>query len=211
MDCQGALVLQFDPATNDQVRKFFESCRKKATKNIELVSQPVAVFSFAKGRETRTYLLTQPRPGLVILATNESYLEDTLKRTGGTSKKRALPAELPEWKFVDVNAAIWAIRHYRKDSADNDPTSPLSSTHLAKDNNDNTAVGFVFWYNPDADKTMQARYMSGSNMADEIASKTWNYPYEDFKTKVKKGVPGVVQITLELDTKETDSHSCFFS
>ena len=203
MDYQGALVLQFDPAGNDQVKRFFESCQKKATETLELVSQPVAVFSFVNGKETRTYLLSQPRPGLVILATHEGYLEDTLKRMGGSSKKRALPADLPEWKLVDVKAAIWAIRHYRKDSADNDPTSPLSSTGLAKDHNDNAAVGFVFWYNPEAGKTMQARYLSGSNTADEIASKSWSNSWEDFKPKVKKGAAGVVEISVELDTKDT--------
>jgi hypothetical protein len=197
MPYQGAHILQFDPASADAVRKAFQACLKKADKEIELLSQAVAVFTRQQERDKWTYYVAQPRPGVLICATHKGYLEETLKRIGSKPKKRALPADLPEWKHVDLKARVWAIRHYRVESADNDPSSPLNGKAGGKEGNDNAAVGVVFWYNPETSKVLQARYLSGAKDAVEIASKDWVYPSPGFKPKIKKADPGVVEITVE--------------
>jgi hypothetical protein len=203
MPYQGVHIIQFDPASDDAVRKAFQTCRKKADKEIELHSQPVAVFSKEQESDTWTYYLAQPLPGVLICATEESYLEETLKRMGSKPKKRAIPSDLLEWKHVDVKAQVWGIRHYREESADTDPTSPLNGQARGKKGNDNAAVGFVFWYNPDTSKVFQARYLSEAKNADEIVSKEW-MKHEGLKLNIKKVASGVVEFSLEL-TKENES------
>jgi hypothetical protein len=41
-----------------------------------------------------------------------------------SSGPRALPASLPEWKYVDRSQPFWAVRHFDNSRADVDPTNP---------------------------------------------------------------------------------------
>jgi hypothetical protein len=109
-----------------------------------------------------------------MCATDKAYLESTLKRMNGKAERRAIPAHLPEWKHVDVKAKVWGIRHYRKEFAKSDPTSPL----LKEDANvsDPAATGFVFWYNPGADNRIRARYLPEVKDAAKLMTKGWNHP-----------------------------------
>lgn len=73
------------------------------------------VFTFTeKLQENRwTFLVARPRGDLLLVATQEEFLTEVLKRFARPPASRALPAELPEWKQVDTAAPFWAIRHYR--------------------------------------------------------------------------------------------------
>lgn len=131
-----------------------------------------------------------------------------ISRIATTILLRITPALVPPSKFAcdrvprtpsqgDLKASVWAIRHYREESAANDPTSPFSGKAGVKGNDDD-AVGFVFWYNPDVSKVAQVRYLSGAKNADEIATSGWTYSSPGRKPKIKTAVTGVVEITLEL-------------
>jgi len=50
----------------------------------------------------------------------EGYLREVLARINGKQSPRALPANLPEWKHVNIHAEFWAVRHYQKTGAEQD-------------------------------------------------------------------------------------------
>jgi len=201
MPYQGAHIMQFDPDSSDTVRKVFEACRKKADKEIQVQSHPVAVYYKDQESDKWSYYVAQPLPGVLICATHQGYLEETLKRIANKSRKRAFPTDLPEWKHVDVKARVWAIRHYREEYTDEDPTSPLNSKDGKKQGSDNAAMGFVFWYNPDISKVVQIRYLSDAKAADKIATEAW--AQGGVEPKIKKVDAGIVEITVEL-SKENE-------
>jgi hypothetical protein len=202
MPYQGAHILQFDLAADGALQKAFRVCQEKAEKNMELAGERVAVFTEKLESDVWSFFVSQPQPGVLICATNQAFLEETLKRIGRKPDRRALPADLPEWKHVDINARVWAIRHYRKESVENDPSSPFRSK-AAANVPDPDAVGLVFWYRPEIDKLARVRYLSGAEKAIELIIEGWRYPREGLTPGVKQVAPGVVEISVSVSDERT--------
>jgi hypothetical protein len=200
MPYEGCHILQFE--SDDVVRQAFKVCQDKAEKKIELAGVQVAVFSEKMEEDVWSIFICRPRAGVLMCATDKAYLETTLKRMNGKAEKRALPAELPEWKHVDRKAKIWGVRHYRKEFAKTDPSSPLRP-RAAANVPDPTAVGFVFWYSPGAENMIRARYLSQAKDAVEIAAKGWNHPSEKLEPTIKRADAGVVEISESLAEDRT--------
>jgi hypothetical protein len=197
MPYQGAHILQFDLAANGTLRKAFRVCQEKAERNIELAGERVAVFTEKLESDMWSFFVSQPQPGVLICATNQVFLEETLKRIGRKPDRRALPADLPEWKHVDVNARVWAIRHYRKESAANDPSSPLGPEATANVL-DPDAVGLVFWYRPEIDKLAHLRYLSGAKNTLNLATGGQRHTGDGLTTDIKQVAPGVVEMAVSV-------------
>lgn len=197
MPYQGVHILQFDLAADGVLRKAFHAYQEKAEKKIELAGERVVVFTKELERDLWSFFVSQPQPGVLICATDQAFLEETLKRIGRKPDRRALPADLPEWKHVDINARVWAIRHYRKESAEKDPSSPFRSK-AAANVPDPDAVGLVFWYRPEIDKLARARYLSGAKNAVELATEGWRYTNEGLTPDIKQVAPGVVEIAVSV-------------
>ena len=207
MPYQGCHVLQFDPAADGTLKKAFALCLEKADKKITIGDETVAVISEKSENDVWTYFVCRPQPGVLLCAIAQAYLEETLKRMSSPPAKRALPADLPEWKQVDTKAVAWAVRHYRKDTAASDPSSPLRGKAAANESDPN-AVGFVFWYDAKAD-TAQARYLSTSKNAVAIVAKGWRHPGEKLDPTIKRGAEGVVQISSPVGEDRTGSMFLF--
>jgi hypothetical protein len=197
MPYQGAHILQFDLAADGALRKAFHAYQERAEKKIELAGERVAVFTEKFESDMWSFFVSQPQPGVLICATNQAFLEETLKRIGRKPARRALPADLPEWKHVDINARVWAIRHYRKESAVNDPSSPLRPG-AAANILDPDAVGLVLWYRPEIDKLTRIRYLSGAKNALELATNGRRHTSEGLTHDIKQVAPGVVEITISV-------------
>jgi len=202
MPYQGAHILQFDLAADGALRKAFRICQEKADKNIELAGERVAVFTEKRESDKWSFFVSQPQPGVLICATNQAFLEETLKRIGRKPDRRALPADLPEWKHVDINASVWAIRHYRKESAENDPSSPLRPK-AAANVPDPHAIGLVFGYRPEIDKLTRVRYLSGAENALELTNESWRHPQGGLTPDIKQIAPGVVEIAISVSDEIT--------
>ena len=202
MPYQGAHILQFDLAADGALQKAFRICQQKADKNIELAGERVAVFTEKHESDKWSFFVSQPQPGVLICATNQAFLEETLKRIGRKPDRRALPADLPEWKHVDINAHVWAIRHYRKESAENDPSSPLRPK-AAANVPDPDAIGLVFWYRPEIDKLIRVRYLSGAENALELITESWRHPTDGLTRDIKQIEPGVVEIAISVSDEIT--------
>ncbi len=200
---EGCHILLFEDATEETLGKVFEKCLAAAAKKIKLADSDIAVFPVTEYglKGLWTYYLAHPRPGVILCATDEKYLEESLKRIARPGGKRALPVDLPEWKQVDVKASVWAVRHYRKELADQDQTSPLKSGVAFGP--DAEAIGFVFWYS--GGKVAHARYLSGSNEATEVVKKGFAQAGANLKVAVKRGGPGVAEISAEVEEQESGS------
>jgi uncharacterized protein (TIGR03067 family) len=206
---EGCHILQFEPGAEDYVEQVFRSCMNLADQKFELVGPQVAQFNDKRDqpliRTQWTYFIARPHPGTLICATDRAFLEDTLKRAGTKASRRALAADLPEWKQVDVSAGVWAVRHYRKETAATDGTSPLRpGKSPAEIPHDPAAIGFVFWYPSGPNGVARARYLSASPNAFGLARRGWLHDaLPMLKPIIDQTVPGVVEITTPL-TKDNE-------
>jgi hypothetical protein len=155
------------------------------------------------GSDEWTFFLANPEPTVLICATDRSFLHRVLHRSDGKGAGRALPESLAEWHEVDVKAPVWGMRHYRKEQAAKDPTSPLRSRTEANVC-DPQAIGFVFWYDdrPAAANAITARYLSNSPNAMQIATDGWKREKDRLTPKVSQIVPGVVEMSLSHDDED---------
>ena len=51
----------------------------------------------------------------------------------GKKGNRALPDDLPEWKYVNTDLQFWGIRHFDRTQAKLDPSSPFGGQKSAND------------------------------------------------------------------------------
>lgn len=194
MPYEGCQVLIFDPAANDAVQTAADRALREAPQSIEVGSHSVAVYTETWESDKWNILIAHPRPGVVLCATNQEFLEEVLARMDEEHHDRAFPDTLPEWEHVDRQVAVWAIRHYDEVRAKTDPTSPLSpgSRH------DSEAIGFVFSFDSDLNAAT-VRYLSDAEDAIEVLKDGWYDPDENLESAVQQIEPGVVGFTLPVD------------
>lgn len=142
------------------------------------------------------YYLTFPRPNVLVCATDEGYLRDVLARMKTRAAKRALPADLPEWKQVDTAAPFWAVRHFSRQNHESDLSSPFYRHD--PEQSDEEAVGLTFSFDPRQTDTPTVKYLSNSKRILEIATKEWTAEREGLTPSFRQTSPGVVQISPRL-------------
>jgi hypothetical protein len=100
-------------------------------------------------------------------------LHEVLTRMQHKSERRLLPEQLPEWKFVNKQADIWALRHCDKKSTAFDPSSLAfvgkkdKSSYL-----DETIQGIAFEYRK-AEGRAKITYLSTDSKAQELRKLAW--------------------------------------
>jgi hypothetical protein len=118
----------------------------------------VAVFQTKSEEDLWITYIVFPKPNIAVVATDKDYLREVLARTDGQSGERALPGTLAEWKHVNTQAKFWAVRHYRKEGAETDPTSPF--VHRPGSTPDHKAIGLTFSFDPEKSSTATVTYLS---------------------------------------------------
>jgi hypothetical protein len=108
-----------------------------------------------------------------------------------------MPPDLPEWKYVDVKADVWAIRHYSKADAANDPTSPLQD-HPSAGRPDPDAVGLAFSYDRPRQRAT-AYYLTHAKDAVTLATGHWSTTMDTSRPTVVETAKGVVRISDPVD------------
>ena len=205
---QGCQILKFETAATAAVQKAFDDCLAKAENKRVILGHQIAINTVKSinrhiVQDDWTYYVCQPTPGVLLVATHQGYLEETLKRIQTKPKHRALPATLPEWKHVDTKAQVWAIRHYNEKTAKEDPLSPLNP-QAAGSSSDPAAIGFVFWFTPARINRAYCRYLSGPDADVKLfAVENWPSSSEELAPKIRKVGPGVLEIVANV----SDEHS----
>jgi hypothetical protein len=208
MPYEGCQILLFDESADNMLQAAMESGFEKAPLTIQLANTKVAAFTEKWEQNEWSLLVTRPQPGVLLCATDRKFLEQVLARMNQAHKDRAFPENLPEWQHVSVNADVWALRHYRNDSAANDPSSPLRA-EAAANVPDSKAVGFVFCL--DASRSVaKARYLTGAKDAAEIVRRGWHNPPEKLTPTIMELKPGVVEIS-QTTGKNDAAHMFLFA
>jgi hypothetical protein len=200
----------------------------------KIEDQNVTGFNEQLESDKWTILVAFPNPKTVIACTNRDFLRDVLARVNhraasvtasgtATSEAVAFPDSLPEWKYVDARNRFWAIRHFDKSQAAEDPTSPLTAPKKQADGGDasldsahaasaaalfdDQAIGLTFNFDPykawagtvtylSSDPAVAAKLQkSAFAISDEPAAAPLKPNFRDL-------APGVVSISYQLTDRQ---------
>ena len=160
MRSQGSAIAVFAGDITARANSFWKDSAKKIVRMEQIEGCTVGVFQEKSEEDLQTTYVGFPKPNIAVVATDREYLREVLARINGKHGERALPDTLPEWKHVDTRSGFWAIRHYRKDAASTDPTSPFGRCPGTE--HDDKAIGLTFSFNPDKSNTATVTYLSGN-------------------------------------------------
>lgn len=182
---------------------FMKDSKNVATKFEEIDGQTVAVFHKKLEEEVWTTLVAFPKPNVLVVATSRDYLREVLGRISGAIGLRALPHKLPEWKYINIHAHCWGLRHYDKRQANLDPSSPIGGEKSANFPDDK-AVGLVFDSDAAPGRGTTITYISGAKNVLEIVQEGLFPPQSDpdsitdLHIRYREIAPGVVQGSFDL-------------
>jgi hypothetical protein len=197
----GCHIVVFERDLGPAGDELMKSLKAKAANVKELVAQSVVVLETKWEGVQWRFFFTRPKPNILLVATDQPYLEEVLKRMRSKAKDRALPDNLPEWKHVDKKARFWAIRHLDKANALNDVTQ-TSLSFL-----DDELIGIVFNFNPPKSNMARSTFLSGNKEAGHGMRKALTSPKEGMVPKIRQSSPGVVE--METDMKNEKPPSSF--
>jgi len=173
-----------------------------------VISETQVLISRGEGEDAdRTYLLAFPKPNVLLIANNRKYLVEVLERMAQKKTSRALPDQLPEWKFFDANSRFWGLRHFDPTQASKDPTSPLGGDS-AYVRSDPKAIGVLFALDPKSERSLVITYFSGDEAktkAEASKGHVISEPQEGVKydVKLRNPGPGVLEMIHTLDRSST--------
>ena len=164
MPFEGCAVAIFKDDLRDTRKAFMKDAASVASRIEEVKGLQVAVFEEQSEEDILTTFVTFPQDGVVLVATNEQFLQQMLTRIhdAGVKNERALPDDLPEWKYVNKGAKFWGLRHYDKGQANQDPTSPFGGEKSANIPDDE-AIGLTYDCDPNKTQKATITYLSGLN------------------------------------------------
>lgn len=192
-------VMLYEGCTAIYFESSFASIKESFVKSLRANSQTVQdingyqVIGFEERWESNLWKLyvTFPEENLLLCATDEGYLKETLSRMNHRSTKRGIPQDLPEWEYVDTQAQFWGIRHYSQKGFTRDPSSPLSGVKRAYNIPDKEATGLAYSFDPGSRKELRIKYLSTNKDAVSLAKEYWdprNYKLEPEISRSKSGV-----------------------
>jgi hypothetical protein len=157
---EGCEIAVFADDVGDITGSIASEVRTAALRQEEIKGQVVSIFEEKLENDTWTFFVAFPDRHTILVATDRNYLEEVLNRMQGGGGARALPATLPEWKYVDTKAHFWGLRHYDRANAGNDPTSPFGG-HKTANAPDEKAIGITFAFDPQRKGSATITYLSG--------------------------------------------------
>ena len=158
---EGCAVAIFKDDLDDQRDAFMKEAAQKAIRIEEIEGQRVAVFEEPSEQDVWKSYIVFPQKGVVLAATNEQFLREMLSRMRSPQEERALPSSLPEWKYVNTHAQFWGVRHFDKQQAKEDPTSPFGGRKSANLPDDG-AIGLTYQCSPSKERKAVLTYLSNS-------------------------------------------------
>jgi hypothetical protein len=202
MPFEGCAIAVFADNLGNEIGLFTKEARSSALKVERIEDQDVPVFQEKLEQDTWTTFVAFPNEHVILAASDRNYLAEVLARLRGKIGQRALPSDLPEWRYVDTSARFWGVRHYDKSQAQVDPSSPYGGRKSANFP-DEQAVGLTFVLNPQG-RSATMTYLSGDS---RIGSKPSDSPLGMASSPEAKGLdvkyrelsPGVVQGSYSLE------------
>lgn len=209
---EGCQIALFEPGAEVSGDGFMTGAAKSAKRFETVENEKIAVFTQTLENDEWTFLVTFPKPNLVIVATDEGYLREVLRRMNGGKGTRALSTDLPEWKFVNTDSPVWALRHFDPKQPQENFTSPFYDSHLGPVM-DRHSIGEVLQFNSRKSRTAQVIFVSSDQTiisklktsalmhSEEPAAPNLNVSAEQLE-------PGVIAISYDL--KRSGAAELFF-
>lgn len=155
---EGAAIVMFAPEADINANEVLRGIQPRAIRSEEIQGTHVLVFREKREDDFWTTFVAFPEGHLLIVATDRRYIEEVLARRAKT-QRAALPDSLPEWRFVDRTAAYWGMRHYDRNQAQNDPSSPFGGRKAANFP-DELAIGMGFSVSSTNPRRVTLTYLS---------------------------------------------------
>jgi hypothetical protein len=199
---EGCAIALFSDDLHDEIASFIKESRSDAPKGELIEGQKVSIFQEKLEGDIWTAYVAFPDSHTLTVCTDRSYLSQVLERRKHRNVKRALPSDLPEWKYVNTNARSWGLRHYDKNQAKVDPSSPFGGKKAAN-SPDEEAIGLTFAFDPKNGKSATITYLSADERVSIMPSNTalgMNRAPEakSLDAKYREIAPGVVEGTYSL-------------
>ena len=199
---EGCAVAIFEDNHVDRRDVFMKEAAQKTGRIEEIEGQRVAIFEEAYEQDIWRIYIAFPQKGVVLAATNEQFLREMLSRMRSPERERALPSSLPEWKYVNARAQFWGVRHFDKQRAREDPTSPFGGRKSANLPDDD-AIGLTYESSPSKERRATLTYLSSSGNVGKIEEGRFPSSSEPENTaglhiQRRELQPGVIQSTYDL-------------
>jgi hypothetical protein len=192
MPHDGARIYIFGESMGPAGNALMADLLRAAAKVEEVEGLRVAVFRDRLENDVWTTYVTVPRPDLLVVATDRDYLTQVLRRAVKHDGERALPEELPEWKWIDRDAPYWALRHYRREYSATDPTSPFLARASANVP-DPRAVGLAASVDAGG-RSVVVHYLSGSTDAEQVAKQMYSHPGDGVTPEIRRATNDAIEI-----------------
>ncbi len=207
MDFEGCSIIVFESESSGQVSSLVPTLAKKANRTEVVAGTRVLVFREKSGDAERSLFLAAPRPNVLLVANNLPYLQEVLERMAQRTTPRALPDQLPEWRFLDPAVRFWGLRHYDRTQAKEDATSPFSEVRTFGPG-DEKAIGILFTLDPNNQQEAVITDFSGNEAIARDAARAGRItsePQEGVKFEIKLRNPkaGVLEQVYTLDRSST--------
>ena len=210
-------VLVFDKplgAIGDQLMDRF---RADALGCEQLVNQEVLRFEEATEFGTASFMVSRPSPQILLVSSHKGYLRTVLERLSNTAPREKWWQTLPEWTHISPQAPYWWMRHFSRENAQADKSSPFVFGELSSDDAlwlhvdpgqgtggweapDAKAIGLAFSYFPTDGNTLKFRYLTESSVAETIASHAWMLPPPEIRwPMVERLSADTVEITFRAE------------
>ena len=202
---EGCALAVFEDDLDDQRNAFIKEATQIAVRIEDIEGQKVAVFEELSEQDTWKYFIAFPQKGVVLAATNEQFLREMLSRMRSPGTSRALPNSLPEWKYLNTRAQFWGLRHFDKQQATEDPTSPFGGKKSANLPDDG-AIGLTYECNASKERKATLTYLSsaGKEIAkiEEGRFASSSEPEATAALHIQRRVlePGVIQSIYDLSS-----------
>ena len=212
MRYEGATLYLFEKPLGATANALMTELKKTALSVEQIQNVTVVAFRDRLENDTWNSFIALPRPDVLVSATSRQYLKELLARVGTRPARRALPDTLPEWRWVDVNSPFWAVRHYRHDYAQSDPTSPFRKgrgNSAADLTFDAVALGLTAYASDDG-RTVLVRYLSKSAKAEQLASRIFTHPGDGVSPSVRKIADETIEVRFTAKDGEHLSMFLFY-
>jgi hypothetical protein len=158
---EGCEIAVFTHDVSPRRDSFMKQVKESGAEIEQIEGSAVAKLRVGIEDDTWNVLVAFPKPQVVLVATNASYLREVLRRMRGGAGPRALPDSLLEWKYVSTSGPLWALRHFDKSNQiDEDPSTPFRGWRAANVP-DNEAIGVAVYLEPFSREMAHVTYLSG--------------------------------------------------
>ena len=208
MPFDGCQIVVFGQEFGSRGDALMKALEGRAEKKLEIDGFRVLLNNEQLEEDLWEFYVVRPLPNVFIVATQEGYLKETLNRINQKALARALPEDLPEWKYIDRKARLWAVRHFDKRRAESDPSSPFGG-QKSGNVRDEEATGLAFSYSAVPGRIPTVYYLSNNKNAVRIAKEFWSHPSDTLTPGVRQFAPGVVEVAIKLADEDVLSMLIF--